>query len=151
MAGDKTPSVHALEKPEKLQDLLKADRGDDCTPCRVVGKFFGPLRRSPDDMPSPSSYLPNSLPRSSDDPARQQQRQPPTSSRGADCVSCRLTGGGAFLGLSAYSYWSGMNQLERQQAKILASGSRFGMRSRKLGITATSVGLAWLGIWRMFM
>ncbi|KAK8018613.1 hypothetical protein PG991_007803 [Apiospora marii] len=96
MAGNNTPSVHALEKPEKLQDLLKADRGDDCTPCRVVG-------------------------------------------------------GGAFLGLSAYSYWSGMNQLERQQAKILASGSRFGMRSRKFGITATSVGLAWLGIWRMFM
>ncbi|KAK8044726.1 hypothetical protein PG993_004750 [Apiospora rasikravindrae] len=148
MAGDKTPSVHALEKPEKLQDLLKADRGDDCTPCRVVGKFVGFFRQSHDGVSSPSSL--NSLPRSSDDPSRQQQQQPPTS-RGADCMSCRVTGGGAFLGLSAYSYWSGMNQLERQQAKILASGSRFGMRSRKLGITATSVGLAWLGIWRMFM
>ena len=37
MAGDKLPSLQALEKPEKLQDLLKADRGEDCTPCKVVG------------------------------------------------------------------------------------------------------------------
>ncbi|KAK7932340.1 hypothetical protein PG985_003052 [Apiospora marii] len=148
MAGNNTPSVHALEKPEKLQDLLKADRGDDCTPCRVVGKFFALFRNdnvsSPPHPPSPS---PPSNRRSSDAPSSQQQHP----SQDKDCMSCRVTGGGAFLGLSAYSYWSGMNQLERQQAKILASGSRFGMRSRKFGITATSVGLAWLGIWRMFM
>ncbi|KAK8069159.1 hypothetical protein PG994_005775 [Apiospora phragmitis] len=150
MAGDKTPSVHALEKPEKLQDLLKADRGDDCTPCRVVGKFFGLFRRSHDDDHVSSPPPTPSLPRSSDAPSLQQQQQQ-TTGRGGDCTSCRAIGGGAFLGLSAYSYWSGMNQLERQQAKILASGSMFGMRSRKFGIAATSVGLAWLGIWRMFM
>ena len=38
MAGDKIPSVHHLDKPEKLQDLLKEDRGDDCLSCRIVGK-----------------------------------------------------------------------------------------------------------------
>ncbi|KAI1438450.1 hypothetical protein GGR50DRAFT_691313 [Xylaria sp. CBS 124048] len=71
--------------------------------------------------------------------------------RGDDCLPCRIVGGGAFLGLGAYSYLSGTAQLERQRAKILASKSMFGMGSRKFGITATSLGLAWLGIWRMFM
>jgi hypothetical protein len=36
MARD-TDSAYKLDKPERLDDLLKADRGDDCTPCRVVG------------------------------------------------------------------------------------------------------------------
>ncbi|KAI0206959.1 hypothetical protein F4808DRAFT_15510 [Astrocystis sublimbata] len=71
--------------------------------------------------------------------------------RGEDCLACRVVGGGAFLGLAAYSYYSGTTQLERNEAKILASKSMFGMRSRKLGIATTSLGLAWLGIWRMFM
>ncbi|KAK3937919.1 hypothetical protein QBC46DRAFT_293390 [Diplogelasinospora grovesii] len=94
MAGDKIPSIHALDKPEKLEDLLKQDRGDDCLPCKVVG-------------------------------------------------------GGAFLGLAAYSYFSGQSQLEKQRAKIIASKSMFGMRSRSLAITGISLGLAWLGIWRL--
>ncbi|AEO64571.1 0dded58c-1981-426b-9507-922575c0b08e [Thermothielavioides terrestris] len=94
MAKDSVPSLQALEKPERLQDLLKEDRGDDC-------------------------------------------------------LSCRIIGGGAFLGLAAYSYLSGQSQLEKQRAKILASGSRFGMRSRSLAITGISLGLAWLGIWRL--
>lgn len=59
------------------------------------------------------------------------------------------TGGGAFIGLAAYSYISGQSQLQQQRAKILASGSRFGMRSRSLGITGISLALAWLGIWRL--
>jgi hypothetical protein len=37
MAGDKIPSLYALDKPEKLDDLLKQDRGEDCLPCRIVG------------------------------------------------------------------------------------------------------------------
>ncbi|KAK4239938.1 hypothetical protein C8A03DRAFT_42480 [Achaetomium macrosporum] len=90
----KDMSLQALDRPEKLQDLLKEDRGDDCLPCKIVG-------------------------------------------------------GGAFLGLAAYSYISGQSQLEQQRAKILASGSRFGMRSRSLAITGISLGLAWLGIWRL--
>ncbi len=58
-------------------------------------------------------------------------------------------GSGAFFGLAAYSYLSGHSQLERQRAQILQSKSMFGMRSRQLGITSISLGLAWLGLWRL--
>lgn len=60
------------------------------------------------------------------------------------------TGGGAFLGLGAYSYFSGMSQLEQQRAAIIKSNSMFGMRSRRLGITSISLALAWAGLWRLF-
>ncbi|KAK1750860.1 hypothetical protein QBC47DRAFT_392750 [Echria macrotheca] len=68
--------------------------------------------------------------------------------RGDDCLSCRLVGSGAFLGLAGYTYWSGHTQLQQQEARILASKSMFGMRSRRFGITGISLGLAWLGLWR---
>ncbi|KAG5941204.1 hypothetical protein E4U53_007459 [Claviceps sorghi] len=95
MAGDKVPSIHALDRPENLQELLRQDRGDDCLSCRVVGS-------------------------------------------------------GAFFGLAAYSYLSGMSQLEKQRQAILQSRSMFGMRSRRLGIAGISLGLAWMGLWRAF-
>ncbi|KAK4466527.1 hypothetical protein QBC42DRAFT_259134 [Cladorrhinum samala] len=96
MANDKDiPKLSALEKPERLEDLLREDRGDDC-------------------------------------------------------LSCKLIGGGAFLGLAGYSYITGQQQLELQKAKIMASKSMFGMRSRSMGITGISLGLAWLGFWRLF-
>jgi len=60
------------------------------------------------------------------------------------------SGGGAFLGLAGYSYITGQQQLELQKAKIMASKSMFGMRSRSMGITGISLGLAWLGFWRLF-
>jgi len=60
------------------------------------------------------------------------------------------TGGGAFLALAGYNYFSGMGHLERQKAAILQSKSMFGMRSRKLGVASISIGLAYLGIWRLF-
>lgn len=37
MAGDKIPTLQSLEKPERLQDVLRQDRGDDCLPCKVIG------------------------------------------------------------------------------------------------------------------
>lgn len=40
MAGDKIPTVQSLEKPEKLEDILRQDRGEDCLPCKVVGQFL---------------------------------------------------------------------------------------------------------------
>jgi hypothetical protein len=40
MAGDKVPSIRSLDKPENLDELLRQDRGDDCLPCRVVGKLI---------------------------------------------------------------------------------------------------------------
>lgn len=36
--GDKMPTVGTLDKPESLDQLLREDRGDDCTSCRVIGK-----------------------------------------------------------------------------------------------------------------
>ena len=59
-------------------------------------------------------------------------------------------GSGAFLGLAAYSYFSGMSQLEKQRHVIQQSKSIFGMRSRKFGIVGISMGLAWMGLWRAF-
>lgn len=37
MSNKGVPSVGTLDKPENIHDVLKQDRGDDCTPCRVVG------------------------------------------------------------------------------------------------------------------
>ncbi|CAG9943507.1 unnamed protein product, partial [Clonostachys rosea f. rosea IK726] len=68
---------------------------------------------------------------------------------GDDCLPCRLIGSGAFFGLAGYSYFSGMSQLQKQQAQILQSKSIFGMRSRKAGIASISFGLAWMGLWRL--
>jgi hypothetical protein len=58
------------------------------------------------------------------------------------------TGSGAFFGLGAYSYFSGMSQLDKQKDLILRSKSPFGMRSRKFGITSISLALVWMGLWR---
>lgn len=59
-------------------------------------------------------------------------------------------GSGAFFGLAAYSYLSGMSQLEKQRSVILKSKSMFGMGSRKFGIVTISLGLGWMSLWRAF-
>lgn len=46
MANDKVPTVGTLDKPEKLDELLKQDRGEDCLPCRLVGES-NPSERTP--------------------------------------------------------------------------------------------------------
>lgn len=66
-----------------------------------------------------------------------------------DCTPCRVTGAAAFMGLGAYSYFSGHSQLKAQQAKIIASRSMFGMRSRQAGITSIALGLGLMGFWRL--
>ncbi|CAI4215065.1 unnamed protein product [Parascedosporium putredinis] len=66
-----------------------------------------------------------------------------------DCTACRVVGGGAFIGLAAFNYVSGHAQLESRRQEVLLSKSMFGMRSRKAGITMLSLGLAWMGIWRL--
>ncbi|KAK0385062.1 hypothetical protein NLU13_7540 [Sarocladium strictum] len=65
-----------------------------------------------------------------------------------DCLSCRVVGSGAFFGLAAYSYFSGMSQLERNQQTLLQKKTLFGMKSRKAGVIGISLGLAYLGLWR---
>ncbi|CZS92291.1 uncharacterized protein RCO7_00784 [Rhynchosporium graminicola] len=92
--GARNPQIDQLSRPEPLQEILKSDMVDDCTPCRI-------------------------------------------------------TGAAAFEGLGAYSYFSGMSQLKAQEAKILASGSMFGMRSRRAGITGIALTLAGMGFWRL--
>ncbi|KAH8170506.1 hypothetical protein LIA77_09287 [Sarocladium implicatum] len=67
-----------------------------------------------------------------------------------DCMSCRVVGSGAFLGLAGYSYFSGMAQLERNQQALLQKKTMFGMKSRKAGVIGISLGLAYLGLWRAF-
>lgn len=66
-----------------------------------------------------------------------------------DCLSCRLTGAGAFIGLGTYSYISGQSQLKAQRTKILKSGSMFGMKSRQAGITGIAAMLVGVGVWRL--
>lgn len=43
-----------------------------------------------------------------------------------------------------------MSQLEKQRAVILKSNSWLGMRSRRMGIGGLSLGLAYLGLYRLF-
>jgi hypothetical protein len=69
--------------------------------------------------------------------------------RPEDCTPCRVTGAAAFVGLGAYSYWSGHKQLKEQQAKIMKSGSMFGMRSRQMGITGIAMSLVCVGLYRL--
>ncbi|KAF2400368.1 hypothetical protein EJ06DRAFT_510463 [Trichodelitschia bisporula] len=66
-----------------------------------------------------------------------------------DCTPCRVVGASAFVGLAAYGYFSGHHQLRQQEAKILKSGSIFGMRSRRAGITGSALVLAAMGFWRL--
>ncbi|KLU86810.1 hypothetical protein MAPG_05819 [Magnaporthiopsis poae ATCC 64411] len=70
--------------------------------------------------------------------------------RGDDCLACRVIGGGAFFGLAAYSYISGHAELERNKALILKKNPMIGMRGRRAGITGIALGLAYLGVWRLF-
>jgi len=66
-----------------------------------------------------------------------------------DCTPCRVTGAAAFMGLGAYSYFSGHKQLEQQRAAILKSGSMFGMKSRQAGISGIAFTLGVIGFWRL--
>ncbi|KAF2237952.1 hypothetical protein EV356DRAFT_508522 [Viridothelium virens] len=66
-----------------------------------------------------------------------------------DCIGCRLMGGGAFIGLGVYSFFSGRYQLRQRQAEILKSNSMFGMRSRQLGISGLAMTLVAVGAYRL--
>ncbi|TVY14410.1 hypothetical protein LARI1_G008244 [Lachnellula arida] len=69
--------------------------------------------------------------------------------RPEDCLPCRVMGASAFIALGGYTYFSGHAQLKAQQAKILASKSMFGIKSRQAGITSIALTLAGMGFWRM--
>jgi hypothetical protein len=66
-----------------------------------------------------------------------------------DCLPCKITGAAAFIGLGAYSYFSGHAQLRQQRAEILKSGTIFGLRTRQMGITGIALSLVGMGLWRL--
>ena len=59
------------------------------------------------------------------------------------------SGASAFIGLGAYSYFSGKHQLRLQQTAILKSKSRFGIPSRQAGIATIAATFVGMGIWRL--
>ncbi|KAI5300187.1 hypothetical protein KEM56_002664 [Ascosphaera pollenicola] len=65
-----------------------------------------------------------------------------------DCLSCKIMGTGAFVGLGAYTYYSGMQGLKQQEAEIMRSATKYKMGSRKLGIVAISATLVGMGVYR---
>ncbi|KAJ5086814.1 hypothetical protein NUU61_008121 [Penicillium alfredii] len=67
-----------------------------------------------------------------------------------DCMSCRITGSAAFIGLGVYSYYSGMSNLRKQQTAIMRSPSKYKMGSRQLGIVSISATFVGMGLWRAF-
>lgn len=88
-----------------------------------------------------------------------------------DCLSCRvmgkpyiqptyvrictfpklrhLSGASAFIGLGAYTYWSGHRQLRLNEKQILNAG-KVGMAARSMGITGLAATLIGLGAYRAF-
>ncbi|KAJ5606360.1 hypothetical protein N7510_009141 [Penicillium lagena] len=67
-----------------------------------------------------------------------------------DCMSCRVTGSAAFIGLGVYSYYTGMQNLRKQEKAIMAGPSKYRMGSRQLGIATISATLVGMGLYRAF-
>ncbi|KAJ6017558.1 hypothetical protein N7451_000937 [Penicillium sp. IBT 35674x] len=65
-----------------------------------------------------------------------------------DCLSCRVTGSAAFVGLGIYSYYTGMSNLRKQEKMIMQGPTKYKMGSRQLGIASISATLIGMGIWR---
>ncbi|KAI2795072.1 hypothetical protein POX_a01675 [Penicillium oxalicum] len=56
----------------------------------------------------------------------------------------------AFIGLGVYSYYTGMNNLRKQEKAIMQGPTKYKMGSRRLGIASISASLIGLGLWRAF-
>jgi hypothetical protein len=67
-----------------------------------------------------------------------------------DCLSCRITGSAAFVGLGVYSYYTGMSNLRKREQAIMQGSTKYKMGSRRLGIATISASLIGLGVWRAF-
>lgn len=124
----------SFAQPVKARELLDQERRefDDCLSCRIVGKSCPTLALT--------LTLTLSLSPFTDVPLFLTD------------LTYICTGGTAFIGLAGYSYWEGMRQLENNRATILKSRSAkyIGMRGRRASLVATSLGLAWMGIYRLF-
>ncbi|KAE8148990.1 hypothetical protein BDV25DRAFT_8372 [Aspergillus avenaceus] len=67
-----------------------------------------------------------------------------------DCLSCRVTGSAAFIGLGVYSYYTGMSNLQKQERAVMQGATKYKMGSRRLGIATISATLVGMGIYRAF-
>ncbi|KAJ5322206.1 hypothetical protein N7541_007486 [Penicillium brevicompactum] len=67
-----------------------------------------------------------------------------------DCMSCRVMGSAAFVGLGVYSYYTGMANLRKQEKAIMQGATKYKMGSRQLGIASISATLVGMGLWRAF-
>lgn len=123
MGSDSTTSsvqtIKSVDQPDSLKALLAEDRGDNCLPCRVLGKHCN----------GQTHLLPLFFRQS--------------------LIIFTITGASAFIGLGVYSYFSGRYQLRQQQAAIVKSKSLFGMRSRQWGISGIATMLVGAGVWRL--
>ena len=63
-------------------------------------------------------------------------------------IAKNFLGTGVFVGAGVYTYVSGRAALRENQAKILKSGSMFGLRSRHLALGTTSLALVGAGVYR---
>lgn len=126
----KEPTLRDLQRPEKLEDILALDREDDCLSCKVIGNIslisisisvVVDFKLSIFCLHLLHLLLP---------------------------VLTLFPGSGAFFGLAMFTYFDGRAKLRAQEAKIIASKSPFGMRSRHGALIALSLGLGYMGIWR---
>ncbi|PYH74307.1 uncharacterized protein BO88DRAFT_399991 [Aspergillus vadensis CBS 113365] len=67
-----------------------------------------------------------------------------------DCLSCRVTGSAAFIGLGVYSYYSGLKNLKMNEKAIMQGTTKYKMGSRRLGLFTISATLVGMGIYRAF-
>jgi len=66
-----------------------------------------------------------------------------------DCLPCRLTGSGAFIGLGVYSYYSGQAQLNNKRAELMKSKNLLSFKTRQMGISGIAMVLVGMGLYRL--
>lgn len=65
----------------------------------------------------------------------------------SDCLSCRVMGTGALIGLGGYTYWSGSKQLSEERAKLMKSiGEQKSLKYNKAQAIENSKALFSLGL-----
>lgn len=122
-------NLYKLSQPEKLENVLAADR-EDCLSCRITGNPLPSIVLPCSPIPVPLLLFPF--------PCRHHKLT----------HSAFPTGASAFLALGAYTYYSGTTQLQSRRAEILKSGSRFGMKARGTGVVGLSALLVGMGLYR---
>jgi len=66
-----------------------------------------------------------------------------------DCLSCRLVGASAFIGLGAYTYYSGKQGLKERGHIIAKQSGMGGLKWRLRGIALLSSSFVGMGLYRL--